>query len=346
MKTSTHMPLVVGIPGARLDSDEREILERVQPSGVILFARNIESADQTRRLVEDLRELEAAPFVAIDLEGGMVNRFSSLWGELPTPAESGKAGRRAIRALGEAAGAACRNLGVHLDLAPVVDLECPGGCLGHQGRCFSDDPERVIVLAKLFNQGLSTWGVTGCSKHFPGLGQVPVDTHEELPVLDLDEDELARQLGVFEALGPEFPAVMMAHVVVPGLGEKDRPASLSRTMVEMAAALPGSPVVLSDDLEMGALNEWGDLPERVEAALSARNHGILVCKAFDRLEDIVRHLNELGATDSKVSTRVTEMAARMGTLRTEVCQRFAAVPAPDETTVAQLWERARKEAAP
>ena len=346
MKTSALMPLVVGVPGTRLETEEREVLERVQPSGVILFARNIESVDQTRRLVEDLRDLETAPFVAIDLEGGMVNRFSSLWGDLPTPAESGKAGRGAVRALGEAAGAACRNLGVHLDLAPVVDLECSGGCLGLQGRCFSADPERVVTLARLFNEGLSTWGVTGCSKHFPGLGQVPVDTHEELPVLDPGEEELARQLSVFEALGPDFPAVMMAHVIVPGLGEAERPASLSRTMVEMAAALPGSPVVLSDDLEMGALDDWGDLPERVAAALAARNHGILVCKAFDRLEDIVLHLTDLGASDSKISTRVTEMAARMGTLRNEVCQRSAAVPAPDDTTVAQLWERARKEAAP
>lgn len=345
MKKKTLMPLIVGITGGRLDANEREVLERVKPAGIILFARNIESADQTRSLVTQLRELETPPLIATDLEGGMVNRLSPLWGDLPRPAEAGKAGRRAVRALGEAAGAACRSLGIHLDLAPVVDLECPGGCLGQQGRCFSDDPERVVVLARLFNQGLSAWGVTGCSKHFPGLGPVPADTHHELPVLDAGEDELNGQIGVFEALGPDFPAVMMAHVIVPGLGEAERPASLSRTVVELAAALPGSPVVLSDDLEMGALDGWGDLPDRVAAALAARNHGILVCKAFDRLDEIAEHLTALADTDPAVSTRLEEMAARMGTLRTEVCQKAAAVPAPDDTTVAQLWERARKEAA-
>ena len=186
--------------------------------------------------------------------------------------------------------------------------------------------------------------MTGCSKHFPGLGWVPADTHVDLPVLDLAEAELARQISVFEMLGPVFPAVMMAHVVVPGLGDGERPASLSRTVVEMAASLPGSPVVLSDDIEMGALDEWGDLPERVALALAARNHGVLVCKAFDRLDDIVEHLNELAATDSTISSRVTEMAARMGTFRNEVCQKAAAVPAPDDATVAQLWEQARREA--
>jgi beta-N-acetylhexosaminidase len=344
MQAIDVMPLVVGVPGVRLEKAEREVLERVQPAGVILFARNVESAEQTRALVGQLRELEATPFVAVDLEGGIVNRFSALWGDLPTPAEAGKAGRRAVRALGEAAGAACRSLGVHVDLAPAVDLECPGGCLGGQGRCLSDDPDRVVVLARLFNEGLATWGVTGCSKHFPGLGWVGPDTHKELPLLDPGEAELERQIGVFEQLGPDFPAVMMAHVVVPGLGDSERPASLSPTIVDMAAALPGSPVVLSDDIEMGALASWGDLPERVAAAFLARNHGVLVCKSFHRLDDIVDHLNELSAADSKISSRVTEMAARMGTLRNEVRQKAAAVPAPDDATVAQLWEKARKEA--
>jgi len=346
MQTIDVMPLVVGVPGVRLEAAEREVLEWVRPAGIILFARNIVSAEQTRALVEQLRELETAPFLAVDLEGGIVNRFSTLWGDLPTPAEAGKAGRRAVRALGEAAGAACRRLGVHVDLAPVVDLECPGGCLGGQGRCFSDDPERVVVLARLFNEGLAAWGVTGCSKHFPGLGWVGPDTHEELPLLDPGDDELARQIGVFEQLGPDFPAVMMAHVVVPGLGDSDRPASLSPTIVEKAAGLPGSPVVLSDDIEMGALAEWGDLPERVAAAFAARNHGVLVCKSFDRLDDIVGHLNDLLSTDSRISSRIAEMAARMGTLRNEVRQKAAAVPAPDDATVAQLWNHARKEAAP
>jgi len=338
------MPLVVGLPGTTLEPDERAVLERVQPAGVILFARNIVSQEQTRELTESLQEMETRPFVAIDLEGGVVNRLSGLWGELPTPAAAGAAGRRAVHALGEAAGAACRSLGIHLDLAPVVDLRHPDGLLGNQGRCFSDDPERIVVLARIFIEGLATWGVTGCSKHFPGLGAVPADTHEELPLLDLDEAGFEPHLGVFEALSQEIPVVMMAHMVVPGLGDAERPASLSRIIVERAASLPGAPVVISDDLEMGALKTYGDLPQRVEAALRARSHGMLVCESFDRLEDIATHLTELSGTDSNLGTRLLEMAARMGTLRRDLCQRCAAIPAPDDTTVAQLWEQARREA--
>lgn len=344
MRAFESMPLVIGLPGPVLDDRQRRVLERVQPSGVILFSRNIETAEQTRELAAALRELEPQPFLCADLEGGMVNRLEALWGKLPTPAAAATAGRRAVRALGEAAGAACRSLGIQLDLAPVVDLDCPGGCLGSQGRCLGSDAERVVVLARLFNEGLQSWGVSGCTKHFPGLGTVGADTHHELPVLASGPAELERQLAVFAALGPEIPAVMMAHVVAPGLGDAERPASLSRAVVERAAALPGSPVVLSDDLEMGALAGWGDLPQRVVAALAARSHGALVCKAFERLEDIARHLTELAGADSKVSGRLVEAAARMGTLRVELCQRTAAVPAPDDETVAQLWEQARKEA--
>jgi beta-N-acetylhexosaminidase len=341
VKNLESMPLIVGLPGPILEAGHREVLERVRPCGIILFSRNIETAAQTRELVEAVREIEPQPFFSIDLEGGAVNRLTSLWGELPSAAEAGLAGRRAVRALGEAAGAACRLLGVQLDLAPVVDLDCPDGCLGLQRRCFSDDPERVQVLAALFHEGLVSWGVSGCIKHFPGLGPVSVDSHHELPTLDLDDDALASQLAVFEALSPQVPTVMMGHVLVSGFGDSERPASLSRAAVERAAGLPGAPVVLSDDLEMGALEQWGDLPERVEAAIAAHNHGVLVCSAFHRLDDITHHLTELAQADSSITGRLTAMAARMGTLRTELCQRTAAVPAPDDETVAQLWEQAR-----
>jgi beta-N-acetylhexosaminidase len=344
MKKTDSLPLVVGLPGATVTDDDRALLERVRPAGVILFSRNLADPDQVRRLVAGLEDLEPRPFVTADLEGGMVNRLSALWGDLPPPAEAAAAGRRAVRALGEAAGAACRSLGIQLDLAPVVDLDCPGGCLGGQGRCFGSDPDRVVVLARIFNEGLGKWGVSGCSKHFPGLGPVPADTHEELPILESDGEELGRQLAVFAELGSDFPAVMVAHVVAPGLGDAERPASLSRTVVERAASLPGSPVVLADDLEMGALNDWGDLPERVVTAIHARNHGILICNACDRIEEIANHLEAIVEDDPAITARLMEMNARMGTLARDLHQKAAAVPAPDDETVEQLWEHARREA--
>jgi beta-N-acetylhexosaminidase len=336
----SSLPLVVGLPGTTIDDRVRRVLEHVRPSGVILFDRNVESAEQVIDLLGAVGEIEPRPFAAVDLEGGAVNRLSGLWGELPSAAEAGAAGRSAVRALGVAAGAACRHLGMHVDFAPVVDLQRPKGLVAAQGRCFSDDPARVATLARVFHDGLTEWGVTGCLKHYPGLGPVEIDTHDELPVLAEDDDS-GPHLGVFEGLSESIPAVMVAHVVAPQMGDANHPASLSRTIVDRAAALPGRPVVVSDDLEMGALQGLGELPELVLGALQARNHGVLVCKAFDRIEAIADRIINEADHDAAFASTVEQMTARLGTFRNEVEARSAAIPAPDFQTVGELWEKAR-----
>ena len=340
--TTEALPLVVGIPGPTLTPTECEIIERVHPTGVIFFSRNIESPEQVRQLVAALNELEAQPFISVDLEGGPVNRLKALWGDLPPPSAAAASGRRAVRALGEAAGAACRALGIHLDLAPVVDLDCPEGLIGAQRRCLSGDPERVATLARLFHDGLTTWGVAGCLKHFPGLGAIAVDTHEELPVLPIED--LDAHLEVFASLSRDVPMVMMGHAVAPGLGDPDRPASLSRSAVDQAADLPGSPVVLSDDLEMGALSGHGDLPQLVVKALRARNHGVLVCNAFDRLTEIADLIDDSVESHPTFKACISATTSRLGTLRRDLLATSAAVPAPDDQTVSQLWDQARRAA--
>jgi len=322
------------------------VLDRLHPAGIILFSRNIKSPDQVRELVNDLQELDPRPFITVDLEGGAVNRLAGLWGTLPSPARAAASGRRAVRALGEAAGAACRSLGIHLDFAPVVDLEIPDGLIARQSRTLSDDPERTAVLARVFNDGLKSWCVAGCIKHFPGLGAIPVDTHEELPTLELSASELDTHLDIFGALSEDIPIVMVAHVIVPGLGDKEHPASLSRTIVERAINLPGSPIVLSDDLEMGALATYGDISDRVLAALKARNHGVLVCQAFDQLDMIRERIEQEISNKSTLGTRIPELSVRLGTLRRDLCRHSASEPAPDDQTVQQLWETARREAEP
>ncbi len=340
------LPLVVGVPGVSLSDDHRAVLERLRPAGVILFARNVETPDQVRALVAELHELDPRPFIAVDLEGGAVNRLAGLWGTLPSPARAAAAGRRAVRTLGEAAGAACRNLGIHLDLAPVVDLACPNGFVAQQSRTLSDSPQRVATLARVFHEGLAAWCVAGCLKHFPGLGAVPCDTHDTLPTVTLDAAAMRPHLEVFAALSELIPVVMVGHVKVQSLGDGDRPASLSPAVVELAASLPGSPVVLTDDLEMGALAALGDLPDLVLEALRARAHGVLVCKAFHRLDEVREAIETEVTSSTNLAGRIRDLAARLGTLRRDLCRSSAAVPAPDDETVAQLWETARREAEP
>ncbi|NOZ93825.1 MAG: glycoside hydrolase family 3 protein [Acidobacteria bacterium] len=340
------LPLIAGIPGPELDDDQRRVLESVRPAGIILFGRNVVTPDQVRELTAALDELEPQPVICIDLEGGAVNRLAGLWGNLPSPSRAAAAGRRAVRALGEAAGAACCALGIHLDLAPAVDLETPEGLLARQGRTLSDDPERAVTLGAVFGEGLSSWCVAGCLKHFPGLGAVPVDTHEELPVLGMDDAGLAVHLAPFEALSESFQLVMMAHVVVPVLGDGERPVSLASAAVRRAAELPGSPVLLSDDLEMGALDAVGGIEDRVVAAIAAGNHGVIVSKQFDRLESIAGRLQAEAAENPRFRQSLENAVTRLGTYQSSLCRASGAVPVPGDATVAQLWEQARREAEP
>jgi len=341
VKTRQTLPLIVGIPGPSLNPEEMKILEELRPSGVILFSRNIVDVSQVRELTKSLKELEPRPYLSVDLEGGSVNRLSAIWGELPSASEAAMVGNRALRVLGEAAGAACRHLGIHQNLAPVVDLECPGALLAEQGRTMGPEVELVLEKARAFHSGLDRWCVGGCLKHFPGLGALEIDTHKDLPGLELSPQDLAEHMRLFEELSREIPVIMVGHVLVPAFGEKEGPASLSPVLVRKALDLPGSPVVLSDDLEMGALSGFGNLPDRVIAALRAHHHGVLVCSAFDKLEEIGLRLREEADGDALFAARLVHDVSRLGTMGHGLIRRFESIPAPDEATVAQLWEQAR-----
>ncbi|NOZ78864.1 MAG: glycoside hydrolase family 3 protein, partial [Acidobacteria bacterium] len=250
----------------------------------------------------------------------------------------------AVRALGAAAGAACRALGIHLDLAPVVDLETGGGLLARQQRCLDEEPGRVVELANAFADGLETWQVSGCLKHFPGLGAVPVDTHQSLPELDPGANEIKRHISPFEELAGRIPMVMVAHAITPALGDGARPASLDPGVIERAASLDGTPVIVSDDLEMGAVAGLGDLAELTIAAFDARNHGVIISRSFDQLETVANRLAQRAAADQRFASRLERATARMGTLRRQLVRKLAAVPEPSDETVSQLWDAARLKA--
>jgi beta-N-acetylhexosaminidase len=225
----------------------------------------------------------------------------------------------------------------------VIDLARPEGRIFRENRCLADQPERVATLAAVFAEGLAAWCVGACLKHFPGIGAVEVDTHQTLPSLDLSEERLGPHLTAFSSLSETIPVVMMAHVIVPALGDARTPASLCQDVVQRAATLPGSPVVLTDDLEMGAIAGLGTLPELVIRALAAGNHGVLVCHAFDRLEEIADEIASSSEEGSRMRSRLDELTARLGTLRRDLCRRAASVPAPDSATVEQLFKRAWRE---
>lgn len=277
--------LACGIAGPVLGAEERELLTALRPGGVVLFSRNVVDREQVADLVADIHGLPGRPYVAVDLEGGRVNRFRALVGELPSAASAAAAGSDAVAALGRAAGAVCASLSIDVDFAPVVDVACPGGWLAREQRCFGAGPAEVAVNAALFLEALESYGVAGCLKHFPGLGSGGVDSHASLPVL---ADSVGAEAAVFARLTRESRAVMVAHALAPSLGEGHAPATLAPRVVARLGERCGP--VIADDLEMGALAAYGSLAERAAAALAAGCHQVLVCNALDVRAAVVEHI--------------------------------------------------------
>jgi beta-N-acetylhexosaminidase len=258
---------LVGVESTALAPAERRLLEEFPPAGVLLFARNVESAPQVRRLGDEIGRLAPEALLFADQEGGAVDRFRAITG--PSISFSRACGLGREREAGALAGELCAALSVDVDLAPVVDRAVEGAgreILGE--RCASEDPNRVAAAAGAFLDGLETWGVAGCLKHFPGLGRAAVDSHRELPAVPEDAEEARLDLAPFVALAPRAFAVMVSHAATSAAG---LPASLDPAVVGglLRGRVGFEGLAISDDLEMGALSAFGPPPERAARAFAA-----------------------------------------------------------------------------
>jgi beta-N-acetylhexosaminidase len=320
----------VGVEGPSLTDAERKILSSRPPWGVILFARNIESAEQLTRLVADLRECGVARLL-LDQEGGPVDRLRGLLG--PSPSFRRVAGAGRAREAGELAGAALAHFGFDVDLAPVVDRAVAGaGALVLGERCASADAGDVVRAGDLFVSGLHSRGIGACLKHFPGLGRAALDTHRELPVVPADPHQDAIDLVPFDALMPRTQAVMVSHAA----GPDGIPSSLSyaRSTALLREVLDFGGVAFSDDLEMGALSAYGGLPARAAAAASAGCDLLLVSRQLDAYPACVEAVEE-----SVPVPRRAQAAERLDEYDRHLAEiRSAAAPAEG---LAALGERLR-----
>lgn len=302
----------MGLGGTALTAAERRILAASPPCGVILFRRNIESAEQVRELIASVRAL-GARLLFLDQEGGPVDRLRDLIGPSPSFARAAAAGQ--ARGAGALAGAALAALDVDVDLAPVVDRAMPAAGADVLGeRCASDDAGAVIRAAAEFVAGLHDEGVGACLKHFPGLGRARLDTHEELPVIPEDRHQEALDLAPFDALMTGVRAVMISHAADP----EGRPSSLSfeRATVLLRDILGFEGAAFSDDLEMGALSAFGTLPERSAKASAAGCDLLFVCKEIDAYPDCVAAVETAVAPErrAEAAARLEEYAAHLAAL--------------------------------
>jgi beta-N-acetylhexosaminidase len=322
----------VGIAGPRLTDDERAILRDQPPYAVVLFRRNLESVAQTQALIRDLKAA-GVRFLFVDQEGGPVDRLAPILAPFPSFQAAARGG--AARTLGELSGAALALLGFDVDLAPVVDrCEEDAGALVLGERCASADAHAVLEAGGQLLDGLHARGIGGCLKHFPGLGRARVDTHAAFPVLAPDPHAEALDLAPFDGLMHKARAIMISHLGGPdGL-----PASLSpiRGTFLLREELDFDGAAFSDDLEMGALAQFGDLPQRCATACAAGSDLLLVCKQIERYPECVAAVeaNVPKERRAEAAERLEGYAAHLAALRAG-----AARPAPEPAAlVTQLRE--------
>lgn len=288
-------PLMVGIAGVSLSNAEKRLLRHPRVGGVILFSRNFESPEQLAGLTRAIHALRSPPLlIAVDQEGGRVQRFRRPLTELPPVARLGEVyDHSPVRAcsLAESTGwlmaAELRALGVDLSFAPVLDLDQGlSGVIGD--RAFHARPGAVVELASAYVRGMRRAGMAATAKHFPGHGSVVADSHLELPV---DErpfaDIQAADMHPFARLiANAIPAVMAAHVVYPAVDEA--PASFSRIWLGevLRGRLGYQGCLVGDDLEMAGAAGFGTLPERAAAGVEAGQDLVLLCNALDAAEAV------------------------------------------------------------
>src|SRR5688572_24432082 len=271
------LPAIFGLGGETLTDDERAFFAEARPTGFILFARNCIDRTQLRRLADSLRDLSGRADlpILVDQEGGRVARLGPPeWPAFPAPARFGDLYCRAPISAIEAArvnalaiAMILAEVGINVDCAPVLDLRRKGMHEIVGDRALGGDPLQVAALGRAVLDGLRAGGVCGVVKHMPGHGRAGADSHEELPVVDVDEAELAEDMAPFARLA-DAPMAMTAHLLYPAW-DPERCATLSPAVIGdvIRGRIGYDGLLMSDDIAMAALS--GPIPQRARAAIAA-----------------------------------------------------------------------------
>ncbi len=294
---------MAGIPGYELDESTESMIREWRLGGVILFSRNILNPEQLKELCLSIQEkslqYHGVPvFISIDQEGGRVSRLKELFTPFKGSEYIGKAKDPEKEALefAQITAKELKEMGINMNLAPVLDVmrEEVNECLA--GRMFGDDPELVSRLGAIVISEFQRQGIISVSKHFPGLGAVGKDPHKELPVIDIPPNELY-SIDIYpyrSAIESGVSGIMTSHAIYPSI-DRDNPATTSRKIIQeiLREELGFQGIVITDDLEMGAIREkFGSTAESSYHALKAGADILLISENHDEAREGMELIRE------------------------------------------------------
>jgi len=291
--------IMTGVPGKELSAETARLFRRVQPGAYILFGRNIESATQLRKLIDDLRDLsDIEPIITIDQEGGRVSRLRLIGNEPPNAQQlRDKNDIDLIRRHGDITGRLLRLFGFNLDLCPVLDISFNDDAENSlYGRCYGKTVEQVVRNAGAFNEAMRRQGIASCGKHFPGYSAATSDAHYQLPRIDRSREELDQnELAVFEQIVSNVDSMMICHGWYPCFEPQPKPATVSRRIVTglLRNEFGFDGLVMTDDLDMGAILIGYRLDETIRLTINAGNDIGMLCHRVPEIETVHRILGTL-----------------------------------------------------
>jgi beta-N-acetylhexosaminidase len=320
----------IGLPGPELDQVARELIEEVKPGGIILFGRNVEAADQVRKLLDGARDmLPIAPLCGMDQEGGLVDRMRDIFPAMPSARAIRQHGDLSgARTLGRVTGEVLRMLGLDINFAPVMSIitqERSQLTNGLYSRSFGRSPGEVLGYTTVYMRGLQATGCLGCLKHFPGIGAGEVDSHIEMPLVPLSHDDLLAQdlapyIELFQRADDRVRMVMVSHGGFPNIDIKKgttggllEPASISPSIVTklLRQELGYKHLVVTDDLEMGAIAKHTEIEDASVRAFLAGEDMLLICATPETIRRGYRALLEAARKGSVSEKRIQASLKRV-----------------------------------
>jgi len=316
----------IGLSGDEINEHSVSLLREISPGGVCLFSRNIKSTNQVIKFISGIREnLAIEPILSLDQEGGVVDRLRRIL--TPMPSVSLLKNTTNAKKLAKLTAEIIRILGFNMNFAPVVDILDESRekfSNGLYARAFGKTKEQVIELAGAYLKTLQAGGCFGCLKHFPGLGASEVDSHESLPVINLSENEFYdNDLLPFRELikTGDVRAIMVAHAVFPNINLQETdssgkllPSSLSYNFVTklVRERMTFDGLVITDDLEMGAIVKNYSISKACKAAILAGGDMLAICADADAVQQgyygVLEAVKNKEISESRIDESLTRIA--------------------------------------